>query len=158
MRFFSNTEYSMIIGKLGHSSRIESLHPQLGKLFQFVKQHQFSPQEIGKIILDEENLFINHELLEGHHKEQQPLEIHRTYMDVHILLEGEETIGWKATEDLQQETEPYSEEKDCAFYADTPTSFITLQPGEFAIAFPEDAHAPAIGNGKIHKLIAKLKI
>jgi len=32
------------------------------------------------------------------------------YIDVHILLEGEEMIGWKALEDLQNETKAYSKE------------------------------------------------
>lgn len=148
----------MIVGKLEHSSRIESLHPLLGEVFDYVKQHPFLHHTSEKIILDGENLYINHAFIEGTPKEEQPLEIHRNYLDVHILLEGEETIGWKASSDLTQETQSYSQEKDCAFYADIPTTYITLQPGEFAIAFPEDAHAPAIGSGKIHKLIAKVKI
>ena len=148
----------MIVGKLGHSQRIEILHPLFGKLFHYIKHHSFSSQETEKIIIDAEKLFINNTYTEGVPKEKQLLETHQTYIDVHILLEGEETIGWKAKEDLQNEVEPYSQEKDYAFYADTPTTYVTIQPGEFVIAFPEDAHAPAIGSGKIHKLIAKIKI
>jgi len=36
----------------------------------------------------------------------------------HIFLEGEEMIGWKALEDLQNETKAYSKEEDCALYSD----------------------------------------
>jgi beta-galactosidase beta subunit len=47
---------------------------------------------------------------------------------------------------------------DMALYSDTPSLFIDLLPGQFAIIYPEDPHAPIIGEGKIRKLIAKIKI
>ncbi|NCC85479.1 MAG: DUF386 family protein, partial [Clostridia bacterium] len=47
---------------------------------------------------------------------------------------------------------------DMALYSDTPSLFIDLLPGQFAIIYPEDPHAPIIGKGKIRKLIAKIKI
>ncbi len=148
----------MIIGKLTDSARIESLHPNFGRVFNYIKELSNIPLESEQIVLDGENLYINHALIDGTPQDKQLLEIHRKYIDIHILLEGEETIGWKPTEDLLDESIPYSPEKDCAFYTDTPTSFITILPGEFVIAFPEDAHAPAIGKGKIHKLVAKIRI
>ena len=80
------------------------------------------------------------------------------YIDVHILLEGNETIGWKASEELKTEIKSYVKEEDCALYSDQPTTFVNIQPGEFVIVFPEDPHAPAIGNGKIRKLIAKVRV
>ena len=43
-------------------------------------------------------------------------------------------------------------------YADRPTSWLHLVPGQVAVFFPEDAHAPIIGEGKIRKMIGKVKI
>ena len=77
---------------------------------------------------------------------------------VHILLEGTETIGWKAIEDLKDEVKPYEANGDCALYSDAPTTFVDLLPGQFMIVYPEDPHAPLIGQGKIRKLIAKVKL
>ena len=148
----------MIISKLEHSSRIESLHPHFKQLFDYVKQHDLLHQETGKIILDGERLFINHVVLEGKPETEQLLEIHREYIDVHILLEGQESIGWKPLENLQKEVKPYEKENDCALYSDKPTTFVRMNPGEFVIVFPEDPHAPAIGNGHIRKLIAKISV
>ena len=90
----------MIISKLENSSRIEPLHPLFKRLFDYVKQHDLLSQVPQKIILKGDELFINHVLLEGKKKSEQPLEIHQDYIDVHILLSGKETIGWKAREDL----------------------------------------------------------
>jgi beta-galactosidase beta subunit len=35
---------------------------------------------------------------------------------------------------------------------------VQLKKGEFCIVYPEDPHAPAISNGKIRKLIGKVKV
>lgn len=75
-----------------------------------------------------------------------------------FLLTGQETIGWKAVETLEHQAQAYQKEGDCALYSDRPTLFATLQPGEFAIVYPEDPHAPVIGEGKIRKLIGKVKL
>ena len=148
----------MIISKLENSSRIEPLHPRFKRLFDYVKQHDLLSQVPQKIILKGDELFINHVLLEGKKKSEQPLEIHQDYIDVHILLSGKETIGWKAREDLTQETQAYDKAADCALYGDTPTTYTDILPGEFVIVYPEDPHAPAIGEGLIRKLIAKVRV
>lgn len=148
----------MIISKLENSNRIESLHPLFKKLFDYVKSHDLLNQETGRIVLEGDELFINNVALDGVMKSKQPLELHRDYIDVHILLEGKETIGWKPIEDLKKETKPYEKEGDCALYADKPTTYVDMSPGEFVVVFPEDPHAPAIGKGEIRKLIAKVRI
>ena len=148
----------MIISKLENSFRIESLHPLFKTLFDYVKCHNLLKEETGKIVLQGEDLFINNVALEGVEKNKQPLELHRDYIDVHILLEGRESSGWKAMEDVQEELQAYKKEGDCALYSDKPTTFADLHPGEFVIVFPEDPHAPAIGQGKIRKLIAKVRV
>ena len=84
------------------------------------------------------------------------LEGHRKYIDVHILLEGKETIGWTPLSKALCKQKDYDEAKDYLLYADTPSVFIDVNPGEFVIVYPEDLHAPGIGDGKIRKLVAKV--
>lgn len=148
----------MILSNLQNSERIEGLHPLFKKFFDYVKGHDLLHTECGRIELDGDRLFINNVNPTCVSAEEQVLEVHRDYIDVHVLLEGEETIGWKALEDLQDEKQPYQKEGDCALYSDRPTSFVTLHPGQFLIVWPEDPHAPVIGTGKIRKLIGKIKI
>ena len=40
----------------------------------------------------------------------------------------------------------------------TAQTYLTIRPGEFVIVWPEDAHAPIIGEGTLRKLIAKVLI
>ena len=145
----------MILSNLKNSARYIGLHPSFEKAFNYVKAHDFSQAELGKIEIEGEQLFINNSEVPGLTKESQIVEVHRKYIDIHILLEGEETIGWLPAHELKKEHTPYDEEKDYAFYSDTPSTYVTLRPGDFFIAFPEDGHAPIISEGKIHKLIVK---
>lgn len=148
----------MIVSNLENSQRIEGLHPLFKTLFDYVKTHDLLHAELGRIVIDGDNLFINNVNPECVDAEKQVLEVHQDYIDVHILLEGVETIGWKAIEDVKQQTKPYEKEGDCALYSDAPTILATLYPGQFMIVYPEDPHAPVIGKGKIRKLIAKVKL
>lgn len=148
----------MIVSNLQNSSRIEGLHPLFKPLFDYIKEHDLLHAELGRIDIDGDNLFILNINPECVSEDEQPLETHRMYIDVHILLEGSERIGWKAIEDVRHEVKPYDKDGDCALYKDQSTIWVDLCPGQFMIVYPEDPHAPVIGSGKIRKLIAKVKI
>lgn len=148
----------MIVSDLKHSERIESLHPLFKTLFEYVKSHDLLHADTGRIELDGDRLFINNVAAEGVPAERQPLEAHRDYIDVHILLEGSERIGWKSIDDVRNVTKPYDAEADCALYAEPASAYVDLTPGQFLIVYPEDPHAPLIGEGKIRKLIGKVRL
>lgn len=148
----------MILTNINDCNRYEGLHPLFKQLFDYVRTHNLLDMPIGRIEIDGDRLFINNSEPECIAQETQQLEVHRQYTDVHILLSGKERIGWSSTSDIRTVTKPYDEEGDFMFYGDTPTSWFDLTPGQMFIAFPEDAHAPIVGNGKIRKAIAKLKI
>ena len=148
----------MILSDLKHSERIESLHPLFKMLFDYVKSHDLLHTEPGRIEIDGDNLFINNVSAHGVSAEKQPLEAHRDYIDVHILLEGVERIGWKSIDDVRHVSKPYEAEADCALYAEPASAYVDLLPGQFLIVYPEDPHAPLIGDGPIRKLIGKVRI
>lgn len=148
----------MIISDLKNSSRVEILHPLFKPLFDYVKSCDLFCAQLGRIELDGDNLYIMNSEVDAIPQEKQVLELHHQYIDVHILLEGRERIGWKAADDLTQEVKAYFSDGDCALYGDAPSMWVDLLPGQFVIVYPEDAHAPCIGEGKIRKLIAKVKL
>ncbi len=148
----------MIYTTLSESSRIESLHPKFKELFDYVKNNDLLNQETGRITLDGDLLFINNVNPQMVKPEDQVLEVHQEYIDVHFPLDKPEIIGVRPLQDCEKLKSPFNKEEDYALYEDTPSNFITVNPGEFLIVYPEDAHAPIIGEGKIRKLIAKVKI
>lgn len=90
------------------------------------------------------------------------LEVHEQYIDVHIPITAAETYGWTSLIELHalgiKSEDDFNTTDDFALYAAPPKLLFTLHPGECCIFFPDDAHAPTIGHGPLHKLIAKVKI
>jgi len=148
----------MIFTTLLHSESYEKLNPRFKILFDFIKTHDLLQLKTGKIELDGDNVFINNTVSELVSADDQLLEAHRRYIDVHLPLDRKEIIGILSVENCHQEKTQYNEEKDCAFFYDKPSIFICLSPGDFLIVYPEDAHAPLIGEGKIRKAVAKIKL
>ena len=73
-------------------------------------------------------------------------EAHKRFIDVQCVLKGQERVACLPIERLN-ETKPYSEESDAAFYtADIKqrSTTLSLQPGYFAIFFPQDGHMPQL--------------
>ena len=49
----------MIVSNLSNSSRVEALHPLFKTLFDYVKNNDLLHAELGRIVIDGDNLFIN---------------------------------------------------------------------------------------------------
>jgi YhcH/YjgK/YiaL family protein len=148
----------MILDSLKNSSRYENLHPLFKKAFDFLKNTDFTKIEDGKITTDDSRLFFSFSSIKGKEAIDAKIETHIKYIDIQVPVIGEESMGWKAAEELQAILHPYNEEKDVAFYADTCTAYLKLHPGQFTVFFPEDGHAPGIGKGDIRKIIAKIAV
>ena len=148
----------MFIGTMSDVRLASKLHPKFKEFFDFVKSHDFEKIPLGRVEIDGDDVFVNNVLVDGVDASVQPLEMHREYIDVHVLLAGKERIGYKPLERIKTFSKEYSAEGDCALSTDEPDFHIDMEPGDFCIVFPEDPHAPAISDGKIRKLIGKIKV
>jgi YhcH/YjgK/YiaL family protein len=149
----------MILGNLQDSARYDALHPLFREVFEYIKTHDLLHMETGRIELRGDDLFINNIEPTTKSKAEQPLEVHETYLDIHVLLEGKERIGWIPASLCRKPQGTFDKENDFILYDDEPTSYVDLLPGQFAIVYPEDAHAPMIGDGgTIRKLIVKVRV
>ena len=85
-------------------------------------------------------------------------ETHRRYIDIQFSAEGVDRIGWMpVTECLHPQG--YDSEKDVEFYDDIPGTWIEVGPGQLAIFFPSDAHAPMANTGKdMTKIVIKVAV
>ena len=135
-------------------------HPRFALAFEHLKKILAEGIDEGKHIIDGDNLFINVVTYETKPAEQSVFEAHKKYIDIQLVLEGEEIIGFDAPEALTV-TKPYSDEADCMLYALGNTyDPIKFSKGKITIIFPEEPHAPgiAIDNNpsKVKKAIFKV--
>lgn len=136
---------------------LEKLHPLMPRLFEFIEKNDILSMPLGIIEIEGKELFINNCAPDLFTPENAPIEVHRDYIDVQVLLEGSETMGWKPLEEISEWRGEYNAEKDVRFSDERCDHFVTLKPGELTVFYPEDGHAPAIGEAPIRKFIAKLR-
>lgn len=130
-------------------------------LFEYLCSHDLESLPLGRVDVPgtaPDACFINVQQRQLVASEQQPLEVHRRYIDVHIPL-GRETIGWSSLSSLHTPpTRPYDEEDDYALYEERAQNYLTLERGQVLVCMPDDAHAPLIGEGRLRKLVGKVEI
>jgi len=146
---------------IDHIEKLESyagLHPLFQKAIKYIQSLNFSEIEEGKFELDGNNLFVSITNSSLKTPENAKLEVHNQYIDIQLPVSKAETFGWSPRKEMQKESAPFDETKDIQFFEDKPTTYFTLQPGNFAIFFPQDAHAPCIGEGSVQKIVIKVKI
>jgi len=148
----------MIFSTLSQSNRYAALHPLFPRVFEFIRNTDLLALAPGRYPIVGEQLFVIVESVAGRSREDAQLECHRKYIDIQLVLEGVDEMGWKTLADCTQPVSDYSEEKDIQFFRDTPASWIATPPGAFCIFFPEDAHAPLVSTGNIRKAIFKIAV
>lgn len=117
--------------------------------------------EVGRIDIRGNEIYVSIMALDAKSPEGHPAEKHETYIDVHYLIEGEETIGWSPLLEGIEPIKPYDVEGEYALYAPSSEEILlSLKPGMFAVFFPHDVHRPGMGKlgTKIKKAVIKIHI
>jgi YhcH/YjgK/YiaL family protein len=148
----------MIIDTLDNLGKYVGLNPLFADVVEFLKQNSLENLEAGKHLIKDKDLFVNITTAKGRAKEAAVLETHIDMIDIQIPLDVEETFGYTPLCDLP--AFDYNEEKDITKYGDTlAQTYVTCKPGQMAIFFPQDGHAPCISeNSEIKKAIFKVKV
>ncbi len=145
----------MIIDTLDNLEKYASLNPLFAKAIEFLKNTDLKAQPVGKVELDGKNLVVNFSVAKGKTKEQAQLETHKKFIDIQIPLSCTEVMGYTPACDLPEGE--YNAEKDITKFAIPSESYIAVNPGMFAIFFPQDGHAPCISDEEnIQKVIVKV--
>lgn len=150
----------MIIDSLSSASRYASLHPLFAKAFEYINSTDLTTLEDGKFDIDGDNIRGIMASKNGMTTAESiaKFECHNKHIDIQFCIRGNETIGWKPRPTCVSQKGEYNPEKDVLFYDDAPDTYFGLTDKQFAIFYPEDVHAPMIGEGMIKKLVLKIKL
>src|ERR1035437_4109181 len=145
----------MIIDALVNAEKYFCVHPLFKKAFECIKSLNLDTIEVGKYEVDAKELFFTVSNKPGMTAAESvaKFECHNKYIDIQLCIQGTEQIGWKPRHSCSQLRKNADEDKDFVFYNDAPDMYFGLTNHQFAIFFPEDVHAPMIGNGMIKKLL-----
>ena len=148
----------MVIDTIDNLSKYTGLNPLIADVVEFLAQNDLNTLEEGKHPIQGDKLFVNIQVAKGRTRQEAVLETHRKMIDIQIPLSADETYGYTPLASLPDLE--YDAEKDITKYGDTKSqTFVTCRPGQVAIFFPQDGHAPCITEEKeIKKAIFKVSV
>jgi len=148
----------MIIDSLRSFERYVHIHEHFPKVYDFITKNDLHTLAPGKYDIDGQNAWVSITEQEAVGLDKAPeLEVHDSYIDIHVPLDGTETIGWRDRAKCSGADVEYDAEKDFAMLKEEPEVYVSVDPDNFVICFPKDAHAPLMGTGIIRKAIFKVR-
>ncbi len=133
----------MLYGNIHHKESYAFLPEKLQACFRYFAEQDLASRDKGSYEIDGKKFFVNLVNYETTDREKRFWEAHREYLDVHVLLTGQERIDMAFIENMKTgEFVP----KDDFLPMEGPMqgSVDLLRQGDFLICWPEDAHRTAV--------------
>ena len=149
----------MVVDRIENLGMYYALLDCLPQVRQFLMDFEKEPLPDGKHVIDGERLFALIQGYETKSPEGKLPEAHRKYIDLQVVVDGRENIGWAPLAELKEETEEFSKGGDIGFYSGKIQIQVTLNKGYFALLYPEDAHMPCLrvdGPENVRKIVFKI--
>lgn len=127
----------MIFCKLEHLERYRGQSDALDKAIDFLAKTDLNTLAMGRNEIDGDRVFANRF---DYDTTEAPLtEWHERYIDMHVVVDGQEQVGVLESAKLNAE-DAAAEDHTCQM--EEFESVCSLRPGYVLITFPEDAHSP----------------
>ncbi len=148
----------MILSTLKDADLYAGLHPHFVRAFEYLRNTDLISLQPGKYAVEGEEIFVIVEACKGRARSEAKLECHRRYIDIQLVLDGVDEMGWKSLAECVDPKTDYDEARDIRFFNDLPASWVATPAGSFCIFFPDDCHAPLVSDGMIRKVVMKIAV
>jgi YhcH/YjgK/YiaL family protein len=132
----------MIFDALRNAECYQTLGPGFAQAFHWLRTHATSNLEPGTHEIDGRKIYAMVQHNELKQEEMAVWESHRRYADIQYLAKGSERMGVSVLR--ASEVGDYNEVKDFSTHAARPGNYFLVNPGEFALFLPQDAHRPGL--------------
>ena len=128
----------MILDSLKNSALYYGVSPRMKQAFELIASTDWTTMEPGIHELDGKDIYVNVMERELKQKPDAKLEIHNEYIDIQVLIRGEEeSFGWSERRELKKPLGEFSVENDIQLFDDVPQTYYTMRPGQFTVLFPD---------------------
>jgi len=148
----------MILDRLENWRLYAPLQPGFETAFNFLKKHPLGNFKEGKNKLDGDRVYAMATAIKGKGRQTARLESHRRYIDLQYTVGGCDLIGYETKSSCSADEKGYNLESDIEFYTNSPSVWLPVPAGSFAVFFPEDVHAPLGTDDFIHKVVIKVAV
>jgi len=154
----------MIVDNIEQLGRYAALNPRFTAVVDFLRNHDLAALSAGIHDIDGDDVFVNVQDAPIKGREEARFETHRRMIDIQVPVSGSEEMGWCPLDLLPATI--YDEATDMSLHdpvngeaiPELASTYFTVRPGQFAIFFPTDGHAPAITPKPLRKAIFKVRI
>ena len=148
----------MIIDTLANKELTYPVHKGFKQAFDFVEKAIKENLPGGKYEIDGKKIY---GIIQEYETKVNPKwECHRKYIDLQMIVSGNEIIKWDHIVNLNTENE-YNEEKDCLNFEHREAADLYMSDGMFALLWPQDLHSPGNLSEKVEpvrKVIVKIAV
>jgi len=148
----------MIIDTIDNIQRYAAIHPSFPHVFEYIRTTNLLTLANGKHAILNDDIFVLIQRGVGQTKAEAKLECHRKYIDIQLVLDGIDEMGWKPLADCQQAIDSFNTANDVQFFEDAPLNWLSTPPNKFCIFFPEDAHSGMVSEHHLHKAVFKISV
>ena len=129
----------MIYAKNADALAYRGIHPNLDLALEHITPEFLAAiRDNQRVELQGDQVYCTRFTYETIPQEESFFEAHRRYLDIHIMVEGEERVDVNRPEDLK--LTDAQEGNDFYAYQGESWHSTVLKPGEFLVVFPGDAH------------------
>ena len=146
----------MILDITGRLTRYAPVHPLFPAAAEFLGRPDLADLPDGRHEIGGNDLYAIVIRDRGRSRDDAQLEVHNDRIDIQVVLEGTDDMGWKSRSACMVPVSDYDPEKDVQCFEDRPDTWVQVHSGQLAVFFPEDAHAPMISPGLLHKVVIKI--
>ena len=147
----------MILDKLTAAQAYRGIHPRLDAVLDRLNEDFLATVGSEAMRLEGDALYVTRFTYETLPLEDTFFEAHRRYLDVHLMMEGEERVELASPGGLTL----FEHKDDFYAYRGAAEQSLVLRPGSFLVVFPEDAHRIKIqvnGPETVSKVVFKVLV
>lgn len=149
----------MIVDKIKNFGLYICVHKHFQLVKDFIEKNDLSKLECGRYDILDDEVYLSVQEYETKVKDSAKAESHKKYIDIQMVLSGEELIGYTDISKSSQYTF-YDEHKDIQFL-NAEVDFLNANSSNFFVFFPQDVHMPSMSvvePAMVKKAVFKIKI
>ena len=150
----------MIFDRIENIDSYKGISEGMDKAFAFLKAVAID-MEVGAILELGDGLTARCLAYETKSVHDGIAEAHKRYIDVMLMREGYEQIGYMPVNELTNFTQDYDPETDASLAKEERMTMLPFDQGSFAVFFPQDAHMPGIecdGPRPVTRIVIKVPV
>ena len=146
----------MIYGEIKDLHCYKGISKAFDTAIDYILSGKYKEGNIGKNLVDGDVVYFNMPDAPKTKDEKEGfLEGHKKYIDIHLVLEGKENIGYVPNSKVVVSKE-YDSEGDYEIYKGDVETFLTLDNTKFLALFPEEPHMALVKVGEEPQTIKKV--